>query len=86
MDGTMVWGLLRVILVLAVVVPGAIYTTKWYAKRQSPGKDLKIKEALSLGSNKALYVIEWEGKRLLLGVTNQAITVIDTRDSGEDSE
>lgn len=79
MDATMIWGLIRVFLVLLVVVPGAIYTTRWYGKKQMPGKDLRIKEALSLGPNKALYVVEWEDKCLLLGVTNQTITLLEER-------
>ena len=73
----MIWSLVRLVLVLLVVVPGAIYATRWYAKRQAPGKDLRIKEALSLGPNKGLYVIEWGEHSLLLGVTNQTITVLD---------
>lgn len=84
MDGTMFWDFLRVIVVLAVVVPAAIFATKWYGKKQVPGKDLRIKGALSLGSNKAVYVIEWQGKHLLLGVTNHSITVLDAKDHREE--
>ena len=75
----MIWGLVRLIVVLLVVIPGAIYATRWYAKRQTPGKDLRIMGALSLGPNKALYLIKWDDQSLLLGVTNQTITLLASK-------
>lgn len=86
MDTTMIWSLVRLGLVLLVVIPGAIYATRWYASRQTPGKDLRIKEALSLGPNKAVYVVEWREHTLLLGVTNQSITVLDHQASVSEVE
>lgn len=86
MDTTMIWSLVRLGLVLLVVIPGAIYATRWYASRQTPGKDLRIKEALSLGPNKAVYVVEWRERTLLLGVTNQSITVLDHQASVSEVE
>ncbi|NMB01313.1 MAG: hypothetical protein GX971_07320 [Firmicutes bacterium] len=80
MDKTMIWGLFRVVLALGLTIPAAIYATRWYGRKQAgSGKSLKVKEALSLGSNRALYVVEWEEKRLLLGVTGQGITVLDAQ-------
>ncbi|NMA61633.1 MAG: flagellar biosynthetic protein FliO [Firmicutes bacterium] len=79
METEMIWGLVRLIVVLLVVIPGAIYATRWYAKRQTLGKDLRIMEALSLGPNKALYLIEWDDQSLLLGVTNQTITLLASK-------
>lgn len=73
----MIWGLIRLFVALVVVVPGAIFVTRWYGKKQAVGQNLRIREALSLGSNRALYVVEWQDKRLLLGVTNQTITLLD---------
>lgn len=87
MDSTMIWGLVRLIIALIVVVPGAIYATRWYGRRQTVGQELRIKEALSLGSNRALYIVEWENRLLLLGVTNQGITLLDQQPiSPQDTE
>lgn len=77
MDGNLIWGLVRVVAVLFILIPGVFFVTKWYARKQMPSGDLKIKSALTLGQNRILYVVEWEGKRLLLGVTNQTISLLD---------
>lgn len=76
MDLDLFWGLLRVILALVLIVPASIFATRWYGKRQAGAGSVRIKEAVSLGANRALYVVEWEGKELLLGVTNQSITLL----------
>lgn len=77
LETTLIWSLLRVFIVLLVIVPMAIYASRWYGRRQAPNAGLSIKAALSLGSNRFLYVVEWEGRRLLLGVTSQVITVLE---------
>ncbi|HHT68940.1 MAG TPA: FliO/MopB family protein [Firmicutes bacterium] len=77
MDSTMIWGLLRLALALVIVVPGAFFVTRWYGKKHTVGQKLRIKEALSLGPNRALYLVEWEKESYLLGVTNQTITLLD---------
>ncbi len=77
MDSSMIWGLVRMVLALVIIVPGAFFVTRWYGTKHTVGQDLRIKEALSLGSSRALYVVEWEDKRYLLGVTNQTITLLD---------
>ena len=37
---------------------------------------LKLCESLSLGERRLLALVECEGERLLLGVTNQSVTVV----------
>lgn len=91
MDKTLIWGLVRVIVALIIIVPAAIYATRWYGKKQIGGtQELQVKEALPLGTNRALYIVEWEEKRLLLGVTNQSITLLEisniNHSSKEDTE
>ncbi len=83
MDTTMIWGLVRMVLALLVIVPAAIFVTRWYGKKQTVGQNLRIREALSLGSNRTLYVVEWQDKSLLLGVTNQTITLLDHKEHVE---
>lgn len=87
MDKTLFWGLIRVVIALVIIIPAAIYATRWYGKKQiGDGRELKVKEALSLGTNRALYIVEWKEKYLLLGVTNQNITLLDTLNSQHNSE
>lgn len=87
MDKTLILGLVRVIVALVIIVPAAIYATRWYGKKQIGGaQELKVKETLPLGTNRALYIVEWEEKRLLLGVTNQSITLLETANIHQSSE
>lgn len=79
LDSALFLGLVRVIIALAIIVPAAYYATRWYGRRHAPSQSLHIQEALSLGAGKSLYVVEWEERRLLLGVTNQSVTVLDER-------
>ncbi|HBN97190.1 MAG TPA: hypothetical protein DDZ66_12905 [Firmicutes bacterium] len=84
MDSSMIWGLVRMVVALVIIVPGAFFVTRWYGRKHTVGQDLRIKEALSLGSSRALYVVEWADKRYLLGVTNQAITLLDAECDNEE--
>lgn len=77
MDSTMIWGVVRMVIALLIILPGTFFVTRWYGQRQRVGQDLRVKEVLSLGSNRGLYVVEWEERRYLLGVTNQTITLLD---------
>lgn len=79
MDSSMIWGLVRMVLALVIIVPCAFFVTRWYGKKHTVGQSLRIKEALSLGSSRTLYVVEWENQRYLLGVTNQTITMLDQK-------
>jgi flagellar biosynthetic protein FliO len=72
------------VLALVIVVPGAFFVTRWYGKRHTGGQDLRVKEALSLGPNRAIYVVEWKNKSYLLGVTNQAISLLDSENDREE--
>ena len=59
MDLEMIWGLVRVVVALAIVLPLTILAARWYGRRQVGGPNLRIKEVLSLGTNRALYLVEW---------------------------
>jgi flagellar biogenesis protein FliO len=69
-----------------VLIPLAIFATRWYGKKQGGGGELRVKEVLSLGANRALYVVVWEDKQLLIGVTNQQITVLGEKQLVEPKE
>ncbi len=79
LDSSLLWGLVRVIIALVIIVPAAVYATRWYGSRQAPSKHLRIQEAVSLGANRTLYVVQWKERRLLLGVTNHNITLLDEK-------
>ena len=42
MDAELIWGLVRVVLALAIVVPLTIFATRWYGRRQGQGLNLRI--------------------------------------------
>jgi len=79
LDGDILWGLFKVVIALGILIPVLIYVTRWYAKRQIVGQSAAVKEIIPLGANKALYVVEWEGEKMLLGVTAQSITVLEQK-------
>ena len=76
MDRDLLWGLIRLFITLAVLIPALVYITRWYGRKRSLGQSVAVKETIPLGSNKALYVVEWRNSRLLLGVTGQSISVL----------
>ena len=43
---------------------------------------LRLEETLSLGDRRMLAIVEWQGEKLLLGVTPQQITLLETGKSG----
>lgn len=80
MDTELILGIVRVIVVLALLAPAVYWAARWYGRRHTGSTNLQIREVLPLGVNRALYVIEWDKRRYLLGVTPQAITLIDSVD------
>lgn len=48
-------------------------------------RDLQLEAQLPLGRNRSLYVVRYLGKRLLLGVTEQQVTLLDS-DGTDDTE
>jgi len=76
-DTTLVWGLVRVILVLACLSPLVYLTARWYGKIQVTNRNLVVKERIPLGGNKTLYVVQWKHNQYLLGVTSQNMVLLD---------
>src|SRR5258707_341778 len=46
---------------------------------------LQLQESLSLGERKSLLVVHWRNRSYLLGVSPQAVQVLDSHDLGSDS-
>lgn len=85
MDSLLILGLVRVVVVLAILAPAVYLATRWYGRRHTKGASIHVKEVMPLGVNRALYVIEWDKRRYLLGVTPQAVTLIDSSDKAASS-
>ncbi len=71
-----------------VTVLGLILGLAWIAKRlreRVPGlaSQLNIVESVALGPRERLCIVEVDGKRLLLGVTQQSISVLQSGDSAQ---
>lgn len=78
--GSVVMALLVFILILYL----AYFATKKMGKRLSirdtGNKNIKIIDSISVGQNKAIMIIETAGKTLLLGITQNEISLISELD------
>jgi len=51
----------------------------------SPGQHASIARVAFVGERKSLLVVHWRDRSYLLGVSPQAVQVLDSRDLGSDS-
>lgn len=80
MDKDILWSFIKIIVFFVVATPLIYYITRFYGSKQLAHHSVIIKEKVSLGSNRMLYVVDWEGDRLLLGVTPQQISLLHKKD------
>ena len=75
-----------------VFVLGLLLATLWFVRTRGigvgamQGKSLRVVNSLRLGPKHRLDVIEYEGKRLLLGVAANQITLLDNKQLDSASE
>ncbi len=75
-----------------VFVLGLLLATLWFVRTRGigvgamQGKNLRVVNSLRMGSKHRLDVIEYEGKRLLLGVAPNQITLLDNQQLDSASE
>lgn len=68
-----------------VFVLGLLLATLWFVRTRGigvgtmQGKNLRVVNSLRLGPKHRLDVVEYEGKRLLLGVAANQITLLDNQ-------
>lgn len=68
-----------------IFVLGLLLATLWFVRTRGigmgamQGKNLRVVNSLRLGPKHRLDVIEYEGKRLLLGVAANQITLLDNQ-------
>ncbi len=73
------------ILVVAILGAAVVYTSKKLLPKISnlPGKQIRVVETSHLGPRKAIHLIQIGSRRLLIGSTSEAITMLsDVTDSG----
>lgn len=76
-----------------IFVLGLLLATLWFVRTRGigmgamQGKNLRVVNSLRLGPKHRLDVVEYEGKRLLLGVAANQITLLDNQplDTADDS-
>lgn len=76
LDHELLWSIIKTIVVLALLAPLVYFVTKMYGQRQITNSTVVVKDKISLGTNKAIYVIEWEDEKLLLAVTPNDISLL----------
>tara|TARA_B100000575_G_C22681527_1_gene414345 strand:- start:96 stop:467 length:372 start_codon:yes stop_codon:yes gene_type:complete len=68
-----------------VFVLGLLLATLWFVRTRGiglsamQGKNLRVVNSLRLGPKHRLEVIEYDGRRLLLGVASNQITLLDSQ-------
>ena len=69
-----------------IFVLGLLLATLWFVRTRGigmgamQGKNLRVVNSLRLGPKHRLDVVEYEGKRLLLGVAAHQITLLDNQE------
>lgn len=75
------------LLAFVLIIYLAYFATKKMGKRLSikgvGTKNIKVIESVSIGQNKAIVIVEVGGKTLLLGVTQNEITLISELDNNK---
>ena len=83
--------LFRTVLSLLLVV-GVVYAGAWFLKRfvrqrgGGAGFPVRVLGSTLLGPKRSLYLVEVEGRRLVLGVTDASINLITELEKGDESE
>lgn len=80
------WPTVWVIVVMLAVILGAYYTTKYVSSkgnRLMRGKHIKVVDRMAVARDKQIILVEVADKYLLVGVTNQAVNVLETFDKEE---
>lgn len=92
-DGIFSWGGYFQALALLFLIVALLWAALWYLKRRGGIKlltkqgDLNLESRMALGPKKYLVVVRFLNKRLLLGVTDQQITMLtELPDDDEDED
>lgn len=79
----MMWAYILKLVILIPLVGGLAYGSLWLWRRVQPGmaftqrtRMVKLVDAIPLGATGKLAVVEFAGKRLLLGVSRTGISLL----------
>lgn len=78
--------ILELVLIFAVVVALAYFSARFMQRRAlgaASGRYLKTVEIIALGTSARLALVQIEGRRLLLGVTDHQISLLAELEEGE---
>ena len=78
MDASSIWRLSLSLLLLVLIIPALLWGLKRLQRVQHKFSRSKIQvvESQAVGAKERVLIVEVEGKRLLLGVTSQQISVL----------
>jgi len=80
------WNTVWIIIIMIAVVIGAYFTTKFIAKRSgrvARGRHIDVIDRMNIARDRQILLIEVAGKVMLIGVTNQAVNILETFDKDE---
>jgi flagellar protein FliO/FliZ len=87
----MMWAYILKLVILIPLVGGLAYGSLWLWRRVQPGmaftqraRMVKLVDAIPMGTSGKLAVVDFAGKRLLLGVSRTGITLISETVAIED--
>ncbi|MCL5677138.1 MAG: flagellar biosynthetic protein FliO [Firmicutes bacterium] len=78
---SLAWQLVEIGLLFGLVLVLAYLTTRFLARRMTPhsvGRSFRMLDQLPLGPNRALFLVEVGGRALVVGATEQALSVLTT--------
>lgn len=81
-----IWSTLFLLLVMIAVLLGAYYTTKFISRKSTQStknKYFKIIDRIVVSKDKQIIMLEVGDKHFMVGITNQAISLIGTFENGE---
>lgn len=78
--------IMKIVGFLGILITICLFLVKYRSGRfqRRLGSGLRVVDSLPLGQNRALSVVRWNGRLMLLGVTEHSITLVkETQDTGE---
>lgn len=82
-DLSLIWTLLKTCLALAILIPAVAWTTRLYARRIGGGQAsgwghrlVRVIDVAPLGPQRTVAVVDVAGRILVLGSTQQSITLL----------
>jgi flagellar protein FliO/FliZ len=86
----MMWAYILKLVILIPLVGGLAYGSLWLWRRVQPGmaftqraRMVKLVDAIPLGTSGKLAVVDFAGKRLLLGVSRTGISLLSETEAAD---